>query len=162
MTDLQDVRSGGPGEASQPDLQALVDAIESLSTRDPHLAGQLARLFAAIAAEAGRGPRLANALAKALREPAPVGRQSRVASSRSSNRRNAGPLDPFAVYVEGGEELLRKRLTSLPLDELRDIIAEHGMDNDRLAMKWKDPRRVIDRIIERVESRSEKGSAFRA
>lgn len=53
-------------------------------------------------------------------------------------------------------------MTTLSLDQLRDIIAEHGMDNDRLAMKWKDPARVIDRILERVSSRSEKGSAFRA
>jgi hypothetical protein len=45
---------------------------------------------------------------------------------------------------------------------LRDIVAEHGMDNDRLAMKWKDSARVIDRIVERVASRLAKGPAFRA
>ncbi|MFG2683889.1 hypothetical protein ACGFYH_34245, partial [Streptomyces sp. NPDC048392] len=49
----------------------------------------------------------------------------------------------------------------LTLEQLRDIIAEHGMDHDRLAMKWKDPQRVIDRIVERVESRTAKGAAFR-
>lgn len=35
------------------------------------------------------------------------------------------------------------------------------MDHDRLAMKWKDPTRVIDRIVERVVARAAKGSAFR-
>lgn len=162
MTDSKEARLDAPGGPPQADLQALVDAIGVLSTRDSQLAGQLARLFAAIATEAGRGPRLANALTKALREPASVGRESRPASPRSSNRRNAGPFDPFTVRAEGGEKLLREQLTNLSLDQLRDIVAEHGMDNDRLAMKWKDPQRVIDRIIERVNSRSEKGSAFRA
>lgn len=161
MTDSKETRLDAPGGPPQADLQALVDAIGVLSTRDSQLAGQLARLFAAIATEAGRGPRLANALTKALREPASVGCESRP-SPRSSNRRNAGPFDPFTVHAEGGEKLLRERLTNLSLDQLRDIVAEHGMDNDRLAMKWKDPQRVIDRIIERVNSRSEKGSAFRA
>jgi hypothetical protein len=33
------------------------------------------------------------------------------------------------------------------------------MDHDRLAMKWKDPERVIGRIVERVGVRSAKGSA---
>lgn len=162
MTDAKEARLDAPGAPPQADLQALVDAIGALSARDPQLAGQLVRLFAAIATEAGRGPRLANALTKALREPTSAGRESRRAGPRSSNRRNAGPFDPFAVHAEGGEKLLREQLTSLSLDQLRDIVAEHGMDNDRLAMKWKDPQRVIDRIVERVNSRSEKGSAFRA
>jgi hypothetical protein len=34
-------------------------------------------------------------------------------------------------------------------------------NHDRLALKWKDPQRVIDRIVERVESRTAKGAAFR-
>jgi hypothetical protein len=43
------------------------------------------------------------------------------------------------------------------LEQLRDIVAEHGMDNERLAMKWKDPQRVIDRIVDRVASRAVRG-----
>jgi hypothetical protein len=70
-------------------------------------------------------------------------------------------LDPFAVFNDAGEDGLRGRLGELTLDQLRDIVAEHGMDNDRLAMKWKDPARVIDRIVERVAARLAKGSAFR-
>jgi hypothetical protein len=70
-------------------------------------------------------------------------------------------LDPFGVYSQGSEEGLREQLMSLTLEQLRDIVAEHGMDNDRLAMKWKDQDRVIDRIVERVAARVAKGSAFR-
>lgn len=56
---------------------------------------------------------------------------------------------------------LRERLATLDLEALRDIVAEHGMDHDRLAMKWKDNGRVIDRIVEKVATRTAKGSAFR-
>jgi hypothetical protein len=70
-------------------------------------------------------------------------------------------LDPFALYANGGEDGLRTRLEALDLEQLRDIIAEHGMDHDRLAMKWKDQARVVERIVERVGTRSAKGSAFR-
>ena len=50
---------------------------------------------------------------------------------------------------------------TLDLEQLRDIVAEHGMDHDRLAMKWKDRQRVITRVVERVAARTAKGSAFR-
>ena len=56
---------------------------------------------------------------------------------------------------------LRTRLDALDLEGLRDIVAEHRMDSDRLAMKWKARDRVIGRIIDRVEARTAKGSAFR-
>lgn len=79
-----------------------------------------------------------------------------------AGRRNPGPLDPFSVYADGGEAGLRQVLTALNLEQLRDIVAEHGMDHDRLAMKWKAPDRVIKRIIERVEAVSSKGFAFRS
>jgi hypothetical protein len=126
------------------------------------LAGRLARLTQVIAAEAARTPRFAKALSKALEEtssqndpgdPRPV--------VRHGNRRNPGVLDPFAIFADDGEAGLRERLTLLSLEELKDIIAENGMDHDRLAMKWKDSSRVVARIVERVIARSTKGSAFR-
>lgn len=126
------------------------------------MAIRLSKVFAVIATEASRGPRFANALSKALREPQKRTSPGASKARRASNRRNPGPLDPFAIYAEGQESLLRERLIALDLEALRDIVAEHGMDNDRLAMKWKDPERVIDRIVDRVVDRSAKGSAFRA
>jgi hypothetical protein len=71
-------------------------------------------------------------------------------------------IDPFAVYNDGGEAGLRERLASLDLEQLRDIVSEHGMDYDKLAMKWKTPERVVERIVDRVVTRLAKGSAFRA
>ena len=53
-----------------------------------------------------------------------------------------------------------------PSEELRkviikDIIAEYGMDQSKLAMKWKDKDRLIKHIIETSERRVTKGNAFR-
>ncbi|MCV7120524.1 hypothetical protein H7I93_25845 [Mycobacterium nebraskense] len=81
---------------------------------------------------------------------------------KRTGRRDPGPIDPFAVYGEVGEDGLRRQLCELELEQLRNIVAEHGMDHDRLAMKWKDPGRVIDRIVEKVSARAVKGSAFRS
>ena len=155
-----------PGENASPsgerslEIEALTTALQDLATsRDAALAATLARFFTTIAAEAARGPRFSNALARALSEvKVQAGTSTR---PKRANRRNPGPFDPFVVYAEGQEAALRDRLAALDLEQLRDIVAEHGMDNDRLAMKWKDPERVIDRIVERVAARASKGSAFR-
>lgn len=145
-----------------PDIESLIEALAGVSARDPELSVRLVRMFSVIAGEASRGPRFANALTKALRDPVDLKPRSSASARRPANRRNPGPFDPFAVYAEGKEPMLRERLGQIDLEALRDIVAEHGMDNDRLAMKWKDPARVIDRIVERVVDRSAKGSAFRA
>lgn len=140
---------------------AVADAAEALSElaeSRPQIAVPLARLVAAVANEARRTPRFATTLIKSLAvetEPAVA------TSARRSGRRSPGTLDPFAVFSNSGEAGLRDRLSLLDLEQLRDIIAEHGMDQDRLAMKWKDASRVVERIIERVVARTAKGSAFR-
>ncbi len=57
--------------------------------------------------------------------------------------------------------MLRTRLDELNIDELKDIVAEQGMDRSKLAMKWKKKDRIINLIITAVESRIHKGDAFR-
>lgn len=143
-------------EAIEPLEAALLDLAHS---RDDALAARLTRLFTAVAAEASKTPRFANALARALQEKTPQIHEA--AKPRRGSRRNPGPFDPFEVYADSQEAGLRERLSSLDLEQLRDVVAQHGMDNDRLAMKWKDPLRVIDRIVDRVSSRTAKGSAFK-
>jgi hypothetical protein len=61
-----------------------------------------------------------------------------------------------------GEDVLRKRLSLLELEQLKDVVAEYGMDAGKLVMKWKDTMRIIDRIVELSLARSTKGDAFRA
>ena len=81
--------------------------------------------------------------------------------TRASGRRTAPVLDPYAIHRETGPEVLRQRLGQLSVEQLKDIIAEHGMDRDKLAMKWRTPDRLIERITTTVSSRVQKGDVFR-
>lgn len=136
--------------------QAAADALLALGSSRPELATTLSSLIVAIAQEAARTPRFANALQSATSP-----NSADTPKVRRTGRRAPGVIDPFAIYSEADEQGLRERLASLSLEQLRDIVAEHGMDHDRLAMKWKDSQRVIDRIVEKVVSRASKGNAFR-
>ncbi len=80
--------------------------------------------------------------------------------SKRSHRRKPGPFDPMEVY-HNHPELLKGRLEALEIDQLKDIIAEQGMDQRKLAMKWKSKDRLIEHIIALVTSRAQKGDAFR-
>ncbi|MFF0572820.1 hypothetical protein [Streptosporangium saharense] len=150
------------GASITEESAAAARALSELAERDPELAGQLARLISVIAVEAGRSTRISKALRTAM--DLGTGQEDSNAASRvrRPHRRTPGVLDPFAIYADSGEQGLREELTKLNLEQLRDIIAEHQMDHDRLAMKWKDTARVIDRITERVAVRAAKGSAFRS
>lgn len=136
--------------------QDAADALLALGSNRPELACTLSGLMVTIAQEAGRTPRFANALQDSMATGSTV-----TPKAKRTGRRPPGIIDPFAIYSQEDEQGLRLRLTDLDLEQLRDIVAEHGMDHDRLAMKWKDPQRVIDRIVEKVVSRTSKGSAFR-
>lgn len=82
-------------------------------------------------------------------------------SLNKSSRRQPGRFDPMALYREQPGNLSRL-LSELSLDELKDIVAENGMDRTKLAMKWKAKDRLVDLIMTTVESRAQKGDAFRA
>jgi len=81
-------------------------------------------------------------------------------SKRAKNRRPPAVLDPLQVVREG-EPALRSALEKLTLDQLRDIVADYGMDPGRVVMKWTSPERVVDRIVEMSVGRARKGDAFR-
>lgn len=93
----------------------------------------------------------------------PTRRSHALASSdgkRRGGRRTPAVLDPIALAAEG-EPALRGRLEGLDLERLLDIVAQFGMDPGKLVMKWRDPERVIDRIVELSLARATKGDAFR-
>ena len=69
-------------------------------------------------------------------------------------------LDPVELARES-ESILQERLAQLTVEELKDIVADHGMDTGKVVMKWKSPERIIDRIVEISVSRARKGDAFR-
>lgn len=121
-------------------LLDLAKAVADAAERDPELASRLTDLFGAPPAAPKRP------------EPTP---------GRAKNRRPAALLDPVALVAEG-EGALRDRLAALTLDQLLDVVAEYGMDPGKLVMKWRDPARVIDRIVEIAVGRAQKGHAFRS
>lgn len=81
--------------------------------------------------------------------------------TRSRNRRTAAVIDPFEIF-SSGEDHLRAALVRLELEQLKDIVAQYGMDRSRLALKWKAPERLIDLITDTVRTRARKGDAFRS
>jgi hypothetical protein len=135
------------------------DALRDLAAaRGPALAVALAKLMTLLADEATRSARFAKTLTAAITVPnEDPGRKE----PPRPHRRAPGVFDPFAIFAAGGEPQLRSRLQALDLEQLRDIVAQHGMDHDRLALRWKDSQRVIERIVDKVSTRSTKGSAFR-
>src|SRR4051812_33611134 len=109
-------------------------------------------LFGGLIEEAERDPIFASKLARALQ-----GARRSLPPPTSKPR---APFDPYTVAREG-EETLQKALAPLELPELRRIISEHGLDRSRLALKWKDRKRVSDHIVSTVLTRLRKGDAFR-
>lgn len=80
-------------------------------------------------------------------------------SARAKNRREAAVLDPIEL-ADQGESVLRHRLSSLSVEQLKDVVADFGMDTDKLALKWKTADRLIERIVQVSLARSKKGDAF--
>ncbi len=120
---------------------------------------RLAALFDAILEEARRNPRFAEKLAAALEALKAAGDVDTPRKGKGGRRAPAA-FDPVAIYREG-DEVLRQRLAPLELEQLRDIVAEYGMDPGKLVMKWKTKERVIEHIIETATTRARKGEAFR-
>lgn len=120
---------------------------------------QLKAFMTVVAEEVDRNPAFAEKLAIALglEKSEENGKQP---AKKRGGRRTPAALDPVSVYNEG-EAFLREKLASLDLKQLRDIVAEYGMDPGKLVMKWKTPKRVIDHIIETAANRARKGEAFR-
>lgn len=122
---------------------------------------KLLDLAKAVADAAERDRELANRLADIFGAAPAIPKRPEPAAGRAKNRRPAAALDPVAVVGEG-EDALRDRLSALSLDQLRDVVAEYGMDQGKLVMKWKDPARVMDRIVDIALARAQKGHAFRS
>jgi hypothetical protein len=102
--------------------------------------------------EAGRNPEFASRLEEALGIKAKPAKQP---AARAANRRAPAVLDPIELAREG-EVALRARLSDLSLEQLKDIVADYGMDAGKLVLKWKTPDRVIEKIVEVSLARGKK------
>jgi hypothetical protein len=76
-------------------------------------------------------------------------------------RRSPPVLDPYELLAKDEGEL-HLALLKLDLEQLKDIIAFHGMDQQKLAMRWKSKSRLVALIEDRVRNRARKGEAFMA
>ena len=122
---------------------------------------RLTELAKAVADAAERDPALAARLEELFETSQPSSpKTSKPEHGRPRNRRPAAMFDPVVAAGEG-EEVLRKSLEPLSVEQLKDIVADHGMDPGKLVMKWKDAGRIIDRIVEIAIGRAQKGNAFR-
>ena len=127
------------------------------------------RLTKVVSDEAEQNPEFAERLRAVLRiVPSKRGTAADSATSitdrramRRANRRPPAVLDPIDRASQG-EESLRSALAPLSIDQLKDIVADFGMDQRRLAMKWKTRQRVVDHIVGISIDRAQKGDAFRS
>ena len=125
-----------------------------------NLQKRLKALFSEIAREAEANPQFAARLRQVLEQPVKAKPSPKlVQAGARKNRRSLAVLDPFEEFKKG-EAILRDRLKSLSLEQLRDVVAQYGMDGSKLAMKWKDQQRLYDMIVATVSSRDRKGDVF--
>jgi len=82
-------------------------------------------------------------------------------SNKRRSFRNPAILDPFLIHKNQGNNELKQRLEELEVEQLKDIIAEYGLDSSRRALAWKKSERLIELIVKTVNSRARKGDVFR-
>jgi len=121
-----------------------------------NLPKKLKAVFNELLAEVERNDQLRENLNRILESPVSHAEPP----PKRSARRQPGRFDPMALHREHPEDLVR-RLDELTVEELKDIVAENGMDRTKLAMKWKTKERLIELIVSTVKSRALKGDAFR-
>ena len=121
-----------------------------------------------VIAEAENNPNFQERLAKALGpdekvvRAAPIERKRQAKPSehkRPSNRRTPSVIDPVQL-ARNSESELREALSKLNIEQLRDVVADYGMDPGKLVIKWRDADRITERIVEVARGRAQKGSAF--
>lgn len=76
------------------------------------------------------------------------------------HRRAPAKVDPVQLTREGRD--LRDVLRDLDIEELKDVVAEFGMDPSKLVMKWKDRDRIAEHIVDTSMTRAAKGTVFRS
>ncbi|MBN8936806.1 MAG: hypothetical protein J0I13_11115 [Rhizobiales bacterium] len=124
----------------------------------------LTNLVHAVVEEAERNPEFSKRVEEALglgESPrrTSIPKQPRDTPPRAAHRRAPAVLDPVDLARQG-ETALRARLGELTLEQLKDIVADYGMDPGKLVLKWKTPDRIIGRIVEVSIGRAKKGEGF--
>lgn len=69
-------------------------------------------------------------------------------------------INPIEIYRNSGEVTLRELLNSFNLEQLKYIARQYTPDARGYVYKWNDSNKIINYIVERSTSLSEKGSVF--
>jgi hypothetical protein len=59
-------------------------------------------------------------------------------------------LNPFDMLDAGGDALLRSRLGTLSLAQLKQIVVARGLDPEKTSGRWRSPARFVDLIVARA------------
>lgn len=69
-------------------------------------------------------------------------------------------IDAIDIYAKVGLDGLRLSLDKLEIPELRKIIMLNNLDPSKLSYKWRDKKKIVILILERIAARASKGNAF--
>ncbi len=117
------------------------------------IARKVAKLLRFIAKKIERNPEILNDLNLDIEElPKPVKKRS---------RSNVIEINVFEIYTKKGEDGLIQELEKLSISQLKHIIRQNGFDPSKLSVKWKKKDRLLNLIVNKVKSRSEKGQVFK-
>jgi hypothetical protein len=130
-------------------LRALFKVIEDEADLNPAFAE---RLYAAL------GDLAATIVKDTAVKPAPKPRQARGPAKPKGGREPAA-LDPVNL-ARRGEAALREGLAALSVPQLKDIIAEFGMDTANQTTRWSKIDRLVGHIVPLALARATKGDAF--
>lgn len=125
-------------------LSKLIDCILEQAGKDPEFASKLEGIFN---------------LSEQSGKPASTSKKE---PGAARSKRNPAILDPIEVASKQGMEALETALSSLDIEQLKDIIAQFGMNQDKLAMKWRKKEKCVERIMEKTLDRTTRGDAFRS
>ncbi len=128
---------------------------------DKKLKKNMKALFDLIVDEAEKNEEFAESLSKIFsNEISEKKSKDNTGEKRGYNRRDKAVLDP--IKLAENDKLTADVLSTLTEKELKDIIADYGMDTSKLAMKWKNRERLIQLILTTSFRRASKGDAFRS
>jgi len=117
------------------------------------IAKKVANLLRLIAKKIEENPQILDDLHLTIKEvPTP--------KKKKRKSRSIG-INIFEIYSEKGENGLIIELQKLSVPQLKNIIRQNGFDPTKLSEKWRKKDRLIDLIVNKVKSRSEKGRVFK-
>jgi len=157
-------RRGAPASASAASAAARLERVFAViveQVRQSPAFGQ--RLLDALgqSASGGRGSRPASPAgsssaaprAPAPRPPVPSRPAPKFEPPKPARQRRPAVIDPFALYDQGWESMLREHLSRLSVDQLHDVIDQFRLDPQARVDGQQDADALRDWIVRAVEER---------